>query len=244
MELHHHPVEHHEKKTFKDYFLEFMMIFLAVSLGFLAENFREYITDYHHVEELALQLRQDLESDTVKIQNHIEFQKLQARRADSLYAILIQPPGQIDYKKLQDMVVDCERMEIFYPSTGAIETIKKELHLKKFVKTRIAKHIDYYERGIAMIQKLEEHNLDYLGKYLETFISNHFTPENVTAAVTRSPVINGNMRNMSPAVLTQLSVDINLIKAYNLQLLGRYETVKSDATGFIKHINNTYRLEE
>ena len=39
MEVHHHP--HVEKKNFKQYFLEFLMIFLAVTLGFFAENVRE-----------------------------------------------------------------------------------------------------------------------------------------------------------------------------------------------------------
>ena len=43
MEVHHHPGPHHGKKQWREYFLEFMMIFLAVTLGFLAENLREHI---------------------------------------------------------------------------------------------------------------------------------------------------------------------------------------------------------
>ena len=43
MEVHHHP--HVEKKNFKEYFLEFLMIFLAVTLGFFAENIREHFTE-------------------------------------------------------------------------------------------------------------------------------------------------------------------------------------------------------
>jgi uncharacterized membrane protein len=39
MEVHHHP--HVVKKNFREYFLEFLMIFLAVTLGFFAENLRE-----------------------------------------------------------------------------------------------------------------------------------------------------------------------------------------------------------
>ena len=35
MEVHHHPDLHHKRKKFKEYFLEFLMIFLAVTLGFL-----------------------------------------------------------------------------------------------------------------------------------------------------------------------------------------------------------------
>jgi hypothetical protein len=244
MEVHHHPSAHHEEKKFKDYFLEFLMIFLAVTMGFLAENLREYITDKNHVEELAGQLKEDLINDTTKLTRLIGFQQVQVRRADSLCDILKQPPAEIDYKKLQNMVVNCERVDFFYPSTGAMSTIKKDLHLRKFVKTKIAKHIDLYEKGISLLEKFEARDIDYMGKYLEAFVSNHFTPENVSAAVTRSPVPNGNMRNLKPADLAQLSVDVNLIKAYNLRLISQYEKIREDAIEFIQHINKTYNLDD
>jgi len=41
MEVLHHA--HVEKKRFREYFLEFLMIFVAVTLGFFAENIREMI---------------------------------------------------------------------------------------------------------------------------------------------------------------------------------------------------------
>jgi len=43
MEVHHHPKV--EKKNFKEYFLEGLMIFLAVTLGFFAETMRETIVE-------------------------------------------------------------------------------------------------------------------------------------------------------------------------------------------------------
>ena len=43
MEVHHHPKV--EKKNFKEYLLEGIMIFLAVTLGFFAENIREHLSD-------------------------------------------------------------------------------------------------------------------------------------------------------------------------------------------------------
>ena len=54
MEVHHHP--HVEKKGFKEYFLEFLMIFLAVTLGFFAESFREHLVnkekENHYIQSL------------------------------------------------------------------------------------------------------------------------------------------------------------------------------------------------
>jgi hypothetical protein len=34
MEVHHHPDLQHKRKNFREYFLEFLMIFLAVTMGF------------------------------------------------------------------------------------------------------------------------------------------------------------------------------------------------------------------
>jgi hypothetical protein len=240
MEVHHHPGGHHETKKFKDYFLEFLMIFLAVTMGFLAENFREYISDKNHVEELAGQLKEDLKHDTASVTKLIEFELAQIRRTDSLYQMLIQPASKMDFKNMQDMIVSCDRMDFFYPSTGAISTIKNELHLKEFVKTKIASHIDNYEKVVMLLQTFEKRDVDYLGKYIESFLSNHFTPENAAVAVLRFQVVNGRMRNLSPDDLVQLSVDINLIKAYDLQLVRLYKMVKSQAAAFIEHINKTY----
>src|ERR1700686_4473183 len=45
MEVHHHPDLHHKKKHWKEYFLEFLMIFLAVTMGFFAESYREHLGD-------------------------------------------------------------------------------------------------------------------------------------------------------------------------------------------------------
>jgi len=44
MEVHHHPEV--EKKGFKEYLLEGLMIFLAVTMGFIAENIRENISEH------------------------------------------------------------------------------------------------------------------------------------------------------------------------------------------------------
>src|SRR5947208_8223134 len=62
MEVHHHP--HVEKKNFKEYFLEFLMIFLAVTLGFFAESYREHLTDRSKEKEYIKSMVEDLETDS------------------------------------------------------------------------------------------------------------------------------------------------------------------------------------
>jgi hypothetical protein len=64
MEVHHHP---HAGKGFKGYFLEFIMIFLAVTLGFFAEGIREGISDHSKEKEYISGMMQDLRDDTSSI---------------------------------------------------------------------------------------------------------------------------------------------------------------------------------
>src|SRR5205809_7654100 len=69
MEVHHHP--HVEKKSFKEYFFEFLMIFLAVTMGFFAEGIRESLSDHSKEKEYILSLVQDLRDDTSSISNTV-----------------------------------------------------------------------------------------------------------------------------------------------------------------------------
>lgn len=244
MEVHHHSGHHEGTKSFKDYFQEFLMIFLAVTMGFLAENVREYITNNDHVTELAGQLKEDLINDTTNIEKLVSSLKVQMNRSDSLFMILTAPGKNKDFIRIQELIKSSDNMNVFYPSTGAISTIKTELHLKKFVKTKLASHIDDYEKKIVVLHEVENRDIAYMGNILESFMSKHCTPENAAAIVMQKPLVNGNMRNLTDDDLVQLSVDINLLKAYNRQLLFRCLEIKSDAVAFIQHLNTTYNLDD
>jgi hypothetical protein len=65
MEVHHHP--HVGKKEWKEYITEGLMIFFAVTMGFFAEQFREYMVERKHEKELMHQIVKDLKNDQVTI---------------------------------------------------------------------------------------------------------------------------------------------------------------------------------
>jgi hypothetical protein len=64
MEVHKHPHHVTHKKKWGEYVLEFLMLFLAVFLGFLAENLREQTVEHHREKEYIHSLVEDLKSDT------------------------------------------------------------------------------------------------------------------------------------------------------------------------------------
>ena len=65
MEVHSHT--HTERKKWTHYLWEFLMLFLAVFCGFLAENFREHNVEHLRAKEFAKSLVQDLQNDTTAI---------------------------------------------------------------------------------------------------------------------------------------------------------------------------------
>lgn len=91
MEVHHHPhvdSDSHRKKRFKEYFLEFLMIFLAVTLGFFAENFREYLANGKREKEYIISLKEDLLTDSTILHGIIPDAQLQYKMLDSLAILL------------------------------------------------------------------------------------------------------------------------------------------------------------
>jgi hypothetical protein len=75
MEVHHHPDLHHKRKNFREYFLEFLMIFLAVTMGFLAESLREHFGDKEKEREYVAALVSNLKDDTAMFHEIIQANK-------------------------------------------------------------------------------------------------------------------------------------------------------------------------
>jgi hypothetical protein len=82
MEVHHHPTI--EKKNFKEYFLEFLMIFLAVTMGFFAENIREHLSDKNKEIKYVESFVRDLKADTADINHVLIKNKKKDKAFDSL----------------------------------------------------------------------------------------------------------------------------------------------------------------
>jgi len=87
MEVHHHS--HTSRKKWTHYFWEFLMLFLAVFAGFLAENQREHIVEKHRAKDYARGLLRDLGTDTTNMNNWSVYYKKFVATMDSLISMAI-----------------------------------------------------------------------------------------------------------------------------------------------------------
>jgi len=131
MEVHHHP--NVEKKGFREYFLEFIMIFLAVTLGFFAETFRETVAAHRLVREYAVSEIKDLQMDTAHLRQYRDYYRYAAGNVDTLLQLLsAAEPGKVPTGKLYWYGLFGGAHGNFTPDDATLQQIKSTGSLRYF----------------------------------------------------------------------------------------------------------------
>jgi hypothetical protein len=150
MEVHHHS--HHPKK-WKEYITEFLMLFLAVSLGFMAENIREHQIEKHreiaYLQNVHEDLKLDLKSmDTVLSQNNSRLALL-----DTFYLAIQNNAATNEdaYYYIRNLVLRAT----FESSHVGLDQIKSAGGLRMVKNKEIVTGIQEYERMLESTSKME-----------------------------------------------------------------------------------------
>jgi hypothetical protein len=124
MEVHHHPQV--EKKNFKEYFLEFLMIFLAVTMGFFAESFQEHLVNNEKEHHYAESLYDDLKKDTVHLNTTIAKQEMLMQKMQNAVDINMNSLRDTVYQRLfyNNFIYAYEWVPIFFRNDATITQLK------------------------------------------------------------------------------------------------------------------------
>jgi hypothetical protein len=171
MEVHHHPDLSHKKKKFKEYFLEFLMIFLAVTMGFIAENLREGISDRNKGKEYIESLVQDLKTDTALATRTIKALTLQMYGMDTL-EMLLTP----DVNKNDSAVYICYRQQSALHNQHAINFSDRTItqlfssgNMRLLKNQSVSDQITEYYSEIKDVESQKAFYTDYFHKCLEIY---------------------------------------------------------------------------
>ena len=243
MEVHHHPDLNHKNKNFKEYFLEFLMIFLAVTMGFFAENIREYFSNNEIVTQLTQQLVQELKKDTVNLNQSIVDQTNYRKKADSVFYMLRKPLDQIDVKKLQYLIEGCFRITVFTPSSGALTSIKNELNLKQFSRSHIINYINDYETYENNLKDIEGIQLQQVRQIVQKFMQEHFSADDLYALRIARTDLSGKLRRVSASDLEEFRAGMVSIEDFNRLLVFSYKECKESALKLMQYVCKEYNIE-
>jgi hypothetical protein len=130
MEVHSHT--HTERKKFTHYLWEFLMLFLAVFAGFLAENQREHIVERRRAEQFARSLLADLKGDTGALAVAIGYSNKKIRAIDSFFSEIELTPGKWNDTLVYKYGGAAGRIRPFERNSGTYEQMKASGSLRYF----------------------------------------------------------------------------------------------------------------
>jgi len=174
MEVHHHP--HVGKKSFKEYLLEGLMIFLAVTLGFIAENIREHITENKIANELAESLYKEVYSDSIVIQQKIA-NRLKVEQACDFFIQYVKDssidsPSESFYNAFTIVFFSLDA-NFFEPKDGILNQLKNSGALRYFKSNKLQEDLGEFSVVIASIRIRNEQDFGFIQSSNKPFALAH-----------------------------------------------------------------------
>lgn len=146
-----------ESKGLKEYFFEGIMVFLAVMLGFVSENFRENITEQNRAKVYAASMINDLKADTVELKTYINYMTYASINIDTLMSLLSKnDPKDIPTGKLYWYGLWGGAHNSFIPNDATFQQMKSSGSLRYFKNNTLAAKVSYYDQLCRRILTNEE----------------------------------------------------------------------------------------
>jgi hypothetical protein len=259
MEVHHHS--HTSRKKWTHYFWEFLMLFLAVFCGFLAENKREHIVEAHRAKEYAKSLLNDLKEDTAELQSGISHLNFLISAIDSLVSINSNEP---DKSNVPGKFYYYSRLTSFYYpidwNSSTLNQLVQSGNLRYFRNKELVNQINKYyalqnnifgqgENDGVLREKLREIRNQILDdKYYSVFATIVFSeqvkglinPASIDSLMKRHlPLQEGAVKYL-PQFLNHLSDRRERLKSYTEKV---YPNAKARAQEIIKVLIDEYHLK-
>jgi hypothetical protein len=162
-EYHSHTM--HQKRRLKDYLFEFIMLFIAITCGFFADNLRDNMLERRKEKEYVVGLIGDIKEDTTSIRNFLSGNKRQILGLNSLITLLEKPILTIQYKMFIELTAKyLNNYNGFTPRDQTMIQLKNSSELRIFKDNSVSnKIVNYY----STIDYYHELNVKMNYRYIE-----------------------------------------------------------------------------
>ena len=243
MEVHAHA--HTARKKWTHYFWEFLMLFLAVFCGFLAENQREHYIENQRAKKFAASIIEDLQGDTAEI--HLNKKTIEGffQSADMVLSELKKPRSFQNDTILQiNGVSGLFEFNYFDPQMGNYEQMKNSGSLRYF-KQDLIKMLTHYESDANRLLLVKNSYLNFLNDIITPFIINTLNTDFIDALKRKEPYKGGSvfMKEPDRATINQWkNIIIMTRKRHGIQIAG-IEVHEERALELIGELRKTYHLK-
>ncbi len=241
MEVHHHPEV--EKKGFKEYLLEGLMIFLAVLMGFIAENIREGISENKRAAEFAKSYYGDIKKDTLLLQQALRFSAHKIAAIDSIITVLHQPETLSADTIFYTKGLVSTQVLPFEPTTGSYEQIKSSGAIRDF-KQRMVDLMNEYDLQARNVVRREDITQKFTTEQFIPFIIDRANLEVSYDLMENRKITHEVRTNWSPDLRKKYLNLVVLIKISTLRATQEYRKQLVVANKVLDELKTEYHLDK
>lgn len=135
------------------------MIFLAVTLGFFAENIREHFAEKERAHQYLEDLVSDLKQDTAKLSASIAFKLRKQQQVDSLVHLIVRSDRDTYSREIYYYARMLSIREPFYATEGTLKQMENDGGFRILHNKEIIEKINHYiaaKDKIVQIQQMED----------------------------------------------------------------------------------------
>ena len=247
MEVHHHTQTPRKKWT--HYLWEFLMLFLAVFCGFLAENLREHFIEQRREKQYVISFIEDLKSDISNYNRQIRYRTISQNRADSLVILLLSPERNKHVDSIYVCVERVGRGNLFFYSDRTIQQLKNSGDMR-LIRNQVASNlIMQYDQLVRDMQHFELIREEILTRFRET--SSYILDAAIFYSMTdtssemsiNSPKGNSKLFSDNPETINRLCYWANRFRIANQQVIVKQTDLKNSAIRIMEFLRKVYKLD-
>ena len=247
MEVHHHS--HTPGKRWTHYLWEFLMLLLAVTLGFFVENQREHYIEHKREKQFISTMVEDLKSDTAQLTETIAYKKDKEKMLDSLIMYL----SRAEYQKYGNDIYyyarNVTRPQYFSPNDRTIQQLKNSGALRLIRKLSISDSIMYYDQQLRYLFTLNEDERNIRDNFRD-LIGTVCDGKVFYSQIDTVDFANYNRPTGNPSLILQDAVSINKVisaaqylKTVIRGVRVRQERIKYTAVQLLSFLQKEYHLK-
>jgi hypothetical protein len=171
---HTHTASGGTRKKWTHYFWEFLMLFLAVFCGFLAENQREHYIENLRAKELIIPLLEDIREDTSALNTLIELRERQTKVLDTIRNIMRGEDWKQGSRKLYSLFRIYIRRQEFQNRNTTIDQLKNSGYLRYYKDQKLVSLIQQYIIDMQLVKDRQSRELQVMDNSIDPINSKFF----------------------------------------------------------------------
>ncbi len=236
METHVPHLPHSSEKKAWHYLFEFLMLFLAVFCGFIAENWREQMKEHQREKEFIHSIVQDLKSDSLQSGEILNQLRKKREGIDSVLNELLSPKILENSNNAYRLWTENLDLKAFVSNDRTIQQLKSSGELRLIRNKAVSDRIMQYDQTVRNYYR--QTDLMYNAIINQVIYSQFFDFINLTKNKNRPVPLTGQGKKL----LNQAFAHQQLWKYGLMGLISWLEEVHAEGIRLLIFIEKEYRL--